>query len=84
MRTKPVAYDDSGTGFEAPGTAAGFGRRAGAWFLHELREILPPTIFFFVGFNLIVLTTKLILAEYVVAFASFMVATVGAASKARP
>jgi hypothetical protein len=26
-------------------------RRAGAWFLHELGEILPPLIFFFVGFN---------------------------------
>ena len=78
MRTEPAVYDDSSPKFGAPGTPAGLGRRAGAWSLHELREILPPTIFFFVGFNLIVLTTKLILAEYVVAFASFMVATVGA------
>jgi hypothetical protein len=78
MRTEPAVYDDSSPKFGAPGTPAGLGRRAGAWLLHELREILPPTIFFFVGFNLIVLTTNLILAEYVVAFASFMVATVGA------
>ena len=57
--------------------ASGF-RRVGAFFLHELREILPPTIFFFVGFNLIVLTTNLILAQYAVAFASFMLATAAA------
>src|SRR5215471_9603533 len=53
----------------------GFARRAGAFLLHEFREILPPTIFFFVGFNLILLTTNLILADYSVAFASFMLAT---------
>lgn len=34
--------------------------------------------FFFVGFNLIVLTTNLILADYSVAFASFMLATAAA------
>ena len=60
------------------GTPAGLGRRTGVWFLHELREMLPPTIFFAVGFNLIVLTTNLILAEYSVAFASFMLATAAA------
>src|SRR5262249_29651865 len=53
-------------------------RRAGAWVLHELCEVLPPTIFFFIGFNLIVLTTNLILAQYSVAFASFMIATTSA------
>jgi hypothetical protein len=61
-----------------PVSSAGLGRRAGAWFLHELREILPPTIFFFVGFNLIVLTTNLILADYLVAFSNFMLATAAA------
>jgi hypothetical protein len=30
----------------------------------ELREILPPMVFFAVSFNLIVLTTDLILADY--------------------
>jgi hypothetical protein len=78
MRTKPVAYDDSSPQFGAPGTPVGLGRRAGAWFLHELREILPPTIFFFVGFNLIVLTTNLILADYLAAFGNFMLATAAA------
>jgi hypothetical protein len=78
MRTEPVAYDDSSPQFGTPGRNAGLGRRAGAWFLHELHEILPPTIFFFVGFNLIVLTTNLILADYSVAFAGFMLATAAA------
>jgi hypothetical protein len=59
-------------------TSTGFVHRAGAFFLHEFREMLPPTIFFFVGFNLIVLTTNLILADYSVAFASFMLATAAA------
>jgi len=46
--------------------------------LREFREVLPPTIFFFIGFNLIVLTTHLILADYGVQFASFMIATASA------
>ena len=50
-------------------------RRLGAWFLHELREILPPVIFFLVGFNLIILTTNLILADYAIAVGNFMLAT---------
>ncbi|QIO33481.1 hypothetical protein [Bradyrhizobium sp. 1(2017)] len=44
----------------------------------ELRQALPPTIFFFVGFNLIVLTTNLLVASYAVAVSSFMLATVAA------
>jgi hypothetical protein len=81
MRAKPIAYgNDSAPPSDGPakpvGTSAG--RRAGAWFLHELREILPPTVFFFVGFNLIVLTTNLILADYLVAFGNFMLATAAA------
>jgi hypothetical protein len=53
-------------------------RGAGAWLLHEFYEMLPPTIFFFVGFNLIVLTTNLILADYSVAVGNFMLATAAA------
>ena len=34
-------------------------RHFGARLLHELRAALPPTIFFFVGFNFIILTTNL-------------------------
>jgi hypothetical protein len=60
-----------------PAQASGV-RRAGAWFLHELYEILPPVIFFFIGFNLIVLTTNLILADYSAAVGNFMLATTGA------
>ena len=30
--------------------------------IKELREMLPPTVFFAVGFNLIVLTTNLLLS----------------------
>ena len=60
-----------------PAPASGI-RRVGAWSLHELYDILPPVIFFFVGFNLIVLTTNLILADYSAAVGSFMLATTGA------
>jgi hypothetical protein len=63
----------------APGrTSAGFLRRVGSFLLREFREILPPTIFFFCGFNLIVLTTNLLLANYGARVASFMIATVSA------
>ena len=63
---------------ELPPTSAGFVRRAGAFLLHELREMLPPTIFFFVGFNLILLTTNLLLANYGAQFLNFMLATAAA------
>lgn len=43
--------------------------------VEEFRKILPPTIFFAVGFNLIVLTQRILLADYLVHFAGFMVAT---------
>lgn len=58
--------------------SAGRARRVGAFLLKEFRELLPPTIFFIVGFNLIVLTTNLILADYGAQFTSFMIATVSA------
>jgi hypothetical protein len=46
-----------------------------AFLIKELNEVWPPTLFFAVGFNLIVLTTDLILADYLRTFASFLVAT---------
>jgi len=49
-----------------------------AFVIKEFREVLPPTVFFAVGFNLIVLTTHLILVDYLVSFGSFMVATITA------
>jgi hypothetical protein len=58
--------------------AGGPARRVGAFLLREFREMLPPTIFFFIGFNLIVLTTNLLLSDYGAQVASFMIATVSA------
>jgi hypothetical protein len=46
--------------------------------LHEFRHALPPTIFFIIGFNLILLTKHLILAEYMIQFTGFFVATAAA------
>ena len=50
----------------------------GAWLLHELRRALPPTIFFFVGFNFIVLTTNLLVADYAAAVSNFMLLSLAA------
>src|SRR5208337_3487836 len=49
-----------------------------AFVVKEFKEMLPPTIFFAVGFNLILLTTQLILDDYGEQFASFMLATAAA------
>jgi len=53
MRSTPILVDRENPAFEvaaAPvGTSAGFARRAGGFFLHEFREMLPPTISFFIG-----------------------------------
>jgi hypothetical protein len=40
--------------------------------------VLPPTIFFFAGFNFVVFTTNLLLADYAIAVSNFMLATVAA------
>src|SRR5690242_21731657 len=53
-------------------------QRLGARIVRELKQALPPTMFFFVGFNFIVLTTNLLVADYAVAVSSFMLATVAA------
>ena len=74
-RREPTTADASA---EAIPKSAGSARRTGAFLLHEFLEILPPTIFFFIGFNLIVLTTNLILADYGEQFASFIIATASA------
>ncbi|HWA79660.1 MAG TPA: hypothetical protein VG848_05040, partial [Acetobacteraceae bacterium] len=59
-------------------SSAGLASRIRIWAIHELREVLPPTIFFFIGFNLIVLTTNLILSQYFVTFGNFALATAAA------
>lgn len=51
------------------------GSRVLVFVLKELREALLPVTFFFVSFNLVELTTQLILADYMARLANFMVAT---------
>ena len=41
-----------------------------AFLIKELKEVLPPTVFFAVSFNLLVLTIDLVLADYVRTFFS--------------
>jgi hypothetical protein len=52
--------------------------RLGHFLLHEFRQMLPPTIFFFIGFNLILFTKRLILEDYLIQFTGFFLATVSA------
>jgi hypothetical protein len=52
--------------------------RIGQILLHELHEIWPPTLFFFIGFNLILFTKRLILSAYLIQFTGFAIATVSA------
>lgn len=49
-----------------------------SFMLHELREVIPPTLFFFIAFNLILLTKRLILEDYRIEYTGFMIATVSA------
>jgi hypothetical protein len=82
MSSAPVLDRHEPAEIEAPAGSspgpAGFARRAGAYLVREFLEILPPMIFFFIGFNPIVLTANLILADYGAQFASFMTATASA------
>lgn len=80
MRTEPLSFDDHSQGrnvSEAP-PPAGLARRIGAELLHEFRQVVPPTIFFFIGFNLILFTKRLILADYLIQFGGFFIATAAA------
>ena len=52
--------------------------RVRSFLLHEFREMLPPTIFFFIGFNLILFSKRLLLADYLIQFSGFMLATTSA------
>ena len=53
-----------------------------AFLAKEVREVIPPTLFFLVGFNVIVVTTQLLIAGlfagYWFGLANFMVATMSA------
>jgi hypothetical protein len=52
--------------------------RLGTRLLHEVSEALPPTIFFFVSFNFVVLTSNLLVAQYLIGLSNFMLATLAA------
>jgi hypothetical protein len=52
--------------------------KIGSSLLHEIREVIPPTLFFFVGFNLVLFTKRLFLEQYLIEYAGFFVATTGA------
>lgn len=79
MRTQPASFDDHRPGIDVSlQKPAGVARRIGARLLHEVREALPPTIFFFVGFNFVVLTSNLLVAQYLIGLSNFMLATVAA------
>src|SRR6516164_648218 len=77
MRSEPILQNDSHPAGPI-GLPAGVLRRIGARLLHEAREALVPTLFFFIGFNFIVLTTNLLVAQYLVAVSNFMLATMAA------
>jgi hypothetical protein len=62
----------------APPASGPFLRRAFDWWREQVKHALPPTFFFFVGFNLILWTKRLILEEHGVEFSGFFTATVGA------
>ena len=62
----------------AASTQTSFLRRAFDWWLAQVKHALPPTIFFFVGFNLILWTKRMILQEQGVEFSGFFTATVAA------
>ena len=49
--------------------------RGADFVIKEFREALAPIAFFFVCFNLVELTTQLILSEYLVRLANYMIAT---------
>ena len=49
--------------------------KAGRLWLREMRHLLPPTIYFFCAFNIIVLTTNLLARTYWFALSNFLAAT---------
>lgn len=53
-------------------------RRMLAWCFGEMKHVLPPTIFFFIGFHLILWTKRMILREYHVELSGPLVATMAA------
>jgi hypothetical protein len=59
----------------APGAPAPLWRRAFEWWLVQVKHVLPPTIFFFFGFNLVLFTRWATLEERGIPFTNFFAAT---------
>jgi hypothetical protein len=55
--------------------AAAIPGRVGRRFVHAFREVLPPTLFFLISFNLIVFTTNLLIHDYWFKLSGFLLAT---------
>lgn len=53
-------------------------RKAWQIFKHELKELIPPTAFFFVAIGLLMLTKRLILKQYGIGFSDFAAVLIGA------
>jgi hypothetical protein len=49
--------------------------KAYRFWLHEMKLLLPPTIYFFCAFNVIVVTTNLLTRNYFFALTNFLAAT---------
>jgi hypothetical protein len=82
MSREPVFHEAGGA---KPGAGVleisghpGLARRIVTRLFYEAREAAIPTLYFFVGFHLIVLTTNLLVAQYLVAVSNFMLVTMGA------
>ena len=56
-------------------TTASWTVRAGRFLLHEFKLMLPPTVYFFCAFNLLALTSNLIVRHYWFALTQFLLAT---------
>ena len=50
-------------------------RRVFDWWLVQMKHVLPPTVFFFFGFNLILFTRWMTLQEHGIPFTNFFAAT---------
>jgi hypothetical protein len=57
------------------GAPATIWQRAFTWWLVQVKHVLPPTVFFFFGFNLILFTRWMTLEEHGVPFNNFFAAT---------
>ena len=53
-----------------------FLKRAWTFFKHEFLQVLPPTIFFLISFNIVVFTTTIVLEEFSVQVSGHAAATV--------